>query len=178
MDQTAYNVPEPPEELLRCFDENNVEVEPRTRQWLKDNPNTLRCGVGTVWIINSRGEILCSKRSPTLHGNPNKWQTYFGGKMPVGSTPKETAIRELAEEIGIEVAPDGLFTVKESHRVGRYMIRRDGEADSFKFPDGEITEVRWMGLDDIIREQRDHLDDWCNAINAEQEESIRRWTLE
>ena len=175
MDRSAYNIPEPPEELLRCFDENNVEVEPRTRQWLKDNPNTLRCGVGTVWVINSRSEILCSKRAATLHGNPNKWQTYFGGKMPVGSTPKETAIRELAEEIGIEAASDDLFTVKEGLRVGRYIIRHDADAASCKFPDGEIVEVRWMKLEDIIHEQNDRLDEWCNALDPDQEAAIRRW---
>lgn len=79
--------PEPPDELLRQFDKDGNEIEPRTRQWIWDHPEYEPYhAVGTIWLINQLGQICFSKRSEHLKGSPGKWQTMFGGKVPVGST--------------------------------------------------------------------------------------------
>ena len=182
MQPEIHAVPEPPEELLRCFDAQNNEVEPRTRKWLKDNSDSdyrhYYNGVGSVWVINTRGEILCSKRSATLYGNPGKWQTYFGGKVPVGSTPKETAVREMGEEVGMYPDTSDLFVVQEDKRIGRYIYAHDDDISALVFPDGEIVAARWLRLDVCREESRLKPDEWCNGINDVQEERIRQWMLQ
>jgi len=54
----AHNLPEPPDEWLRCFDEHDNEVEPRTRSWIWSHPKQFKHAIGSIWIINSRGQIL------------------------------------------------------------------------------------------------------------------------
>jgi isopentenyldiphosphate isomerase len=167
------NNPEPSDELLRCFDEAEKEIEPRTRQWLWDHPNVGSLhGIGSVWIINPRGEVLCSKRSENLKSNPGRWQTYFGGKVPVGETPKQTAIRELSEEIDIKASENNLFSVKETQRIGRYVYPHDADATSFGFPDGEITEVKWMTFEKIKESEKKQPELWCNLIAPEYEDTL------
>lgn len=167
--------PEPPDELMRLFDEHDNEVEPRTRQWIWDNKPGLFHAVGTVWIMNTKGELLCSRRSEKMKGNPGKWQTYFGGKVPVGSTPRETAIRELAEEADIIVDPVQLFPIEEGKRISRFLYLQDLDAQKFHSPDGEVTDVRWMTLEEFRLNEKEQPESWCNGVNPHQEAAIRAW---
>jgi len=172
MAKTAHKAPEPPEEWLRCFDEQDNEVKPRTRKWIWSHPKQFKHAIGSIWIINSRGQILCSKRADNLHGNPGKWQTYFGGKVPDGSNCLDTAVRELGEEIGIHADSQELTPVVKTKRIERYIFAHDGEIEDFTFPDGEIQAVRWMNLDRILEQQKDQAV-WCNVITPEQEVVIK-----
>lgn len=168
--------PEPPDELLRQFDKEGTEIEPRTRQWMWEHPEyDPYHAVGTIWLINGLGQICFSKRSEHLKGSPGKWQTMFGGKVPVGSTYRETAIRELEEEAGIIPDPERLFLVEETKRAARYIYPFDGSTSDLHFNDGEIVEVWWMTLDEYHAEEQAHPDDWCNLIKPNQEAVIREW---
>jgi 8-oxo-dGTP pyrophosphatase MutT (NUDIX family) len=168
--------PEPPEELLRQFDKDGNEIEPRTRQWMWDHPEYEPYhAVGTIWLINGLGQICFSKRSEHLKGSPGKWQTMFGGKVPVGSTGRETAIRELEEEAGIIPDPTRLFLVEETKRAARYIYPFGGSADDLHFDDGEIVAIRWMTLDEYQAEEKAHPELWCNPIKPHQEIVIREW---
>ncbi|MBI2483539.1 NUDIX domain-containing protein [Candidatus Uhrbacteria bacterium] len=171
--------PEPPDELLRQFDKEGNEIEPRTRQWMWDHPEYEPYhAVGMIWLINGLGQICCSKRSEHLHGSPGKWQTMFGGKVPVGSTYRETAIRELGEEAGIVPDPERLFLVEETKRAARYIYPFDGNQNDLHFDDGEITEVRWMMLAEYHAEEKAHPEMWCNLIKPHQEDIICKWINE
>jgi 8-oxo-dGTP pyrophosphatase MutT (NUDIX family) len=171
--QKIYKPPEPPDELMRLFDENDNEVEPQTRQWIWDNQSNLRHAIGSVWIVNSKGQILCSKRSTALRGNPGKWETYFGGKVPVGSTCRETAIRELEEEAGIIIDPEKLLPIEEGKRISRFLYFYDCDESTFHSPDGEVTEARWLTIEDYHKEEQEHPEWWCNGIKPQQEKEIR-----
>lgn len=168
--------PEPPDELLRQFDKNGNEIEPRTRQWMWDHPEYKPYhAVGTIWLINGLGQICFSKRAEHLKGSPGKWQTMFGGKVPVGSTFRGTAVRELEEEAGIIPDLDRLFLVEETKRAARYIYPFDGDPNRLHFNDGEIIAVRWMTLDEYRAEETAHPEQWCNPIKPHQEEIIRTW---
>jgi len=172
----SYKNPEPPDELLRLFDKNGDEVEPHTRQWIWDHPEyETYHAVGLVWVINMQGQILCSKRSEHLKGSPGKWQSVFGGKVPVGATCHETAIRELEEEAGIKADPEKLFLFEETPRAAKYIYPFDGTVADVHFNDGEIVDVRWMTLDEYHEEEKLHPELWCNLIKPHQEKVIREW---
>ncbi len=174
----AYKIPEPPEELLRQFDKDGNEVEPRTRQWMWDHPDYEPYhATGTIWLINSHGQILFSKRSELLKGSPGKWQTMFGGKVSAGSTCRETAIRELEEEAGIVPDSEKLFLVEESPRFARYIYPFDGDVSDLCFHDGEVTAARWMSLEEYQQEVQEHPEEWCNPIKPHQEIMIKKWIV-
>jgi mutator protein MutT len=60
-----------------------------------DNPLEVSCG-----IIIKNGEILCAKRLP---GSWDDLWEFPGGKVEPGESPRQAVIRELQEELNIQV---------------------------------------------------------------------------
>jgi 8-oxo-dGTP diphosphatase len=59
--------------------------------------------VVNVWIKNSNGEYLITKRSPNKSAFPNMWETTCGAAI-VGEDSLKAALREVKEEIGIQLS--------------------------------------------------------------------------
>ena len=57
-------------------------------------------------IINSKGEVLLAQR-PEGKRLAGKWE-FAGGKVEDGETPESALVRELHEELGIEVRQEDL----------------------------------------------------------------------
>ena len=57
-----------------------------------------------VWIQNSRGEFLNTKRSPNK-GYPNMWES-TGGSALAGDDSLTAALREVKEETGLLLKPE------------------------------------------------------------------------
>lgn len=57
----------------------------------------------SVWIINSEGKFLISKRTPTKNF-PNMWEP-TGGSAIAGEDSLSAALRESKEELGITLDP-------------------------------------------------------------------------
>ncbi len=57
-----------------------------------------------VWLLNSRGEFLLTKRSPKK-GFPNLWES-TGGSALAGDDSLTAALREVKEETGLTLEPD------------------------------------------------------------------------
>jgi mutator protein MutT len=64
--------------------------------------------IGLIW---RDGRLLIARRPPDVH-LPDLWE-FPGGKCEPGETPAECLTREAEEELAIEIAPEGEFTVLE-----------------------------------------------------------------
>jgi len=116
-----------------------------------------------VAILNSRREILLTRRSPSVR-EPGKW-CLPGGHFDPGETWERAAIREVEEEVGLKVTglkllgvysdPDLTVTmepVRNGHRaqfiVACFLItsftgevRPNFEVDAWEwFPEGKLPE--------------------------------------
>ena len=60
-------------------------------------------------LIDARGRVLVQQR-PAGKSLAGLWE-FPGGKLEAGEMPTQALIRELAEELAIEVAPDDLAAV-------------------------------------------------------------------
>ncbi len=147
------NNSKPQEEILQCFDENKNPTEGRPRSVVKAKPNQYWYGIVCIWVVNNAGQLLCSKRA--LHiANPGKWESYFGGHVTENQTFKQTAVKELKEEAGISAREEDLFLIEDIKKpeekvfAERFALLYNEPAVNLAGTDGEVTEVRWMDIDD------------------------------
>lgn len=107
-----------------------------------------------VWLRNSRGEYLLSRRSETRPAFPLMWET-TGGSVLAGETSLEGALREVREEVGIVLSPDAgrLLFSEPRPQYGDikdvWLFTFDGEADLSAAPTDEVCETAWLTKADI-----------------------------
>ena len=124
-----------------------------------------------VWVVrkNARGyDILLQKRSMEKDSFPGLYDTSSAGHIPAGSEPLTSALRELAEELGIKAEAEqlhfaGVFHIqyeKEFHgKMFRdnevssiYVYREPVDIDSLTLQASEVEEVRWFDMDEVWEE--------------------------
>lgn len=106
-----------------------------------------------VWIFNSKGEILLSKRSAEKDHYPLMWEV-TGGSVKSGEEPIDAMVREVAEEIGVKVEKEEASLVKIFKReetskfIHIYKIVKDIAIESLEFSDGEVVDAKWVTIEE------------------------------
>ena len=98
-------------ELWDLYTENR-ELTGKTHIRGKEIPDGFYHLVVHVWIRNCKGEYLISQRSATRPTFPLMWET-VGGSVLAGEDSLTAALREVKEEIGLDLLPESgrlLFT--------------------------------------------------------------------
>ena len=128
-------------------------------------------GASHVYIYRKNAndgiDILLQRRSPNKDSFPNCLDISSAGHMTGGMNFEETAIRELKEELGIDVDASELeyaFTQrisKESMFRGEkfidneinkiYMLNKDLDISSLELQEEEVPEVIWMDGEEISK---------------------------
>lgn len=120
-------------------------------------PNSHLIGAG-VCIFNAQGEMLIQQRYPSKHYWPNLWDISAGGIAQTAENTKQTAERELHEELGIrhdlgETAP--VLTLTINHHAALpcfwdfYLLHADPDLAQLTLQAEEVAAVRWASLADI-----------------------------
>ncbi|MBR1623504.1 MAG: NUDIX domain-containing protein [Pseudobutyrivibrio sp.] len=92
-----------------------------------------------VWIVRDNedcmADVLLQKRADNKDSFPGKYDTSSAGHILAGDEPLDSAIRELAEELGIEAKPSDLTF------IGTFPIQYEKEFHGEMFRDNEIAFV-------------------------------------
>lgn len=101
-------------------------------------------------IINSKYEILITKRGENKEKYPSLWECN-GGVVISGENSLQGMLRELKEEIGIDFEENEailLKTVKMKNKFKDfYVFKKDIEIGELKFADREVTDAKWVDID-------------------------------
>ncbi|MGN0035545.1 MAG: NUDIX domain-containing protein [Coriobacteriales bacterium] len=122
-------------------------------------PDNLYHIIVACWIRNDRGEYLMSFRDPEKKLYGGLWEC-TGGCVVAGENSLDGAVREVREELGVELDR------REGELV--YSIRRDRWQDFYdawlfhanvplsdlRLQSAEVADARWMSLDDIADVER------------------------
>jgi len=142
-------------ELLDVLDENGNktgEVEEQSEVYRKG----LWHRSSHIWIINDNNELLVQRRNPYKATFPNLWAISVAGHVDSGETSRDTAIRELKEEVNLEVEPtelEYLFTIKrhqpyEDHFLNVfddvYLLKRNIDVEQTKLQVEELTDIKYV----------------------------------
>mgnify|MGYP003291494180 CR=1 FL=1 len=107
-----------------------------------------------IWIINENGDILLQRRCATKDSNPNMLDISSAGHLSAGDNSLQGAVRELKEELNLEVNPDELQFIKTLKRSSKYtetfinnefddlyILRTKKKISEMQFQKEEISEI-------------------------------------
>lgn len=114
-----------------------------------------------VIIVNKEGKILLEKRAPTKKQSPNKW-ALCAGHIEAGDIPENAIVREMKEEIGVDISIDELEFIKPAVRNIKfndnlynrafqytYFWITDKKESEFTVQQEELTEVRYFDIEEV-----------------------------
>ena len=142
-------------ELLDVLDENGKltgEVEEREEIYRRG----LWHRSCHIWIINDNKELLVQKRNPYKQTFPNLWAISVAGHVDSGETSRDTAVREVKEELNIDANKDEfefLFTIKREMpykdselRVfdDVYLFHKNIDCEQTKLQIEELTDIKYV----------------------------------
>jgi isopentenyldiphosphate isomerase len=111
-----------------------------------------------VWLVDAeRGLVALQKRSPNKDTFPNRWDISAAGHIESGDESRPTAVRELAEELGVICVGDdleflGCVPAEQADLGGCncfedvYLLRCDSKTTAFAVGEAEVTDVAWMPI--------------------------------
>ncbi|PCI90545.1 hypothetical protein COB18_00475 [Candidatus Kaiserbacteria bacterium] len=117
-----------------------------------------------VYLINSKGEVLITRRAASLVSCPGKWNDSASGHVDEGETYQQAALRELNEEVGIsgiylrKISKIKCSETDESEKIkNRFTTIFTGQYDGeVNFNPSEVEQIRWVHLrelKDLVKEQ-------------------------
>ena len=100
-----------------------------------------------VWIRNTRGEYLISQRSANRPTCPFMWEC-VGGSVVAGENSLDGAIREVKEEVGLDLDPSNGKLVRSCLRVNDFLdvwcFSYEGDVSLENATTDEVAQVKWM----------------------------------
>lgn len=107
-------------------------------------------------IINSKKEILITKRAETKKKEPLKWEL-TGGGVQAGETSLQGILRETSEEIGMRFAPKDATFLKEIRKndvpsafKDIWLFKNNSQIEDIKFEDGEVIDAKWVTIEQFL----------------------------
>jgi isopentenyl-diphosphate delta-isomerase len=114
--------------------------------------------VTSLWLKNSRGEVLLAQRALSKKKDPGKWSCAVAGTVDEGEDYDANIIKEIQEEIGITMLLEDLVR-------GPKMLVHGGTNDFFdqwyigSVPadtalvrqEEEVADLRWMNPQEVLK---------------------------
>jgi isopentenyldiphosphate isomerase len=110
-----------------------------------------------IWIINDKGDILLQRRCATKDSNPNMLDISSAGHLSAGDDSLSGAMRELKEELNINVKPEELQFIKTLKKSSRYtetfinnefadlyILRTNKTINEMRYQEEEISEIFYV----------------------------------
>ena len=140
-----------------------------------------------IWLIKRRDMgiyVLLQKRSPEKDVNPDRYDVSAAGHVSQGGEFRHAAVRELKEELGIEITGEKLELIGLINSVTKYgeindnelsaiyLCREDIDTDQLVLQSSEVSEVCWAEIDEILSIMKN--DDFPNCISLKELDMIKK----
>ena len=105
-----------------------------------------------IWLINDNNELLVQQKSFNMKKNPGKW-AFTGGLPMAGESSLEGAIREVKEELNIDIKPEEmglLITFRREHDfVDVWVTRNNTKIEDMILQKTEVEKVKWISISEM-----------------------------
>jgi len=115
------------------------------------------------FIIDSNNNVLLQKRSANKRLWPNLWDVTAGGHVDSGEFGRQALIREVKEELGIDINDDDIKYLVGSTSINKqgdiinkhynecYLITKTINISDIKVQENEVSEVRFFSKDELLK---------------------------
>lgn len=107
-------------------------------------------------IFNEHGEMLIQRRSVTKDIWPNLWDVSAAGSVIAGESPRDAAVREVKEELGIAIdlgkrRPNFTLDYPEGFDHFFLLTNANVRIEDLKLAPREVSDARWASLDEVLK---------------------------
>ena len=118
--------------------------------------------VADMFIFNSKNEMLLTKRAPEKKAGL-LWEG-TGGSVITGETSLECILREVKEEIGLDVTKKEAIFFKEIRKddvdfprfKDFYILKKDINIEDLKLAPDEVIDAKWVTLDEFLSMEKNN----------------------
>ena len=110
----------------------------------------------SVFLFNSKGEMLLQKRAAEKYHSPNQWTNACCSHPRDGETTQEATHRRLIFEMGIDAPLTHVYEMAYEAHFDNGVIENEydhvylGRYDENPVPNAdEVNDYRWISLDDL-----------------------------
>lgn len=137
-----------------------------------------------IWLLrrnNEKLEILLQKRSKNKDSHPGCYDISSAGHIHAGCDFKESALRELSEELGVLAQSDDLIYVgkintyretmphgeifKDNQVSAVFIMWYNKESCEFSLQEEEVESVEWFELEDCMNKVKNNLFSHCMRLH-------------
>lgn len=157
---------------MEWFDVVDAKGNPtgRTVERATAHAEGIRHRTAHIWVVrhrDGRDECLLQRRSLEKDSFPGQYDTSSAGHIRAGDEPLPSAVREIGEELGLQVkaedlCPAGMFAILvdarfhdkpfHDHEVAFvYVLARDVDETKLVLQKEEVSSVRWFGVEETWR---------------------------
>ena len=133
-------------ELVDLYDENRIPLGKTTERYGKRTAGEYRAVVH-ICVFNREGRLLIQRRSAEKRACPGKWDVSAAGGVAAGESVRESAEREVLEELGYRLDLTGLrpsITVNFSGGFDDFfVVQREIDLAQLTLQKEEVSAVRW-----------------------------------
>jgi 16S rRNA (adenine1518-N6/adenine1519-N6)-dimethyltransferase len=145
------DLPQKAGEIFDVVDERDQVIGQKTRGEV--HAGKLLHRAVHVFVFNKRGDLLLQQRSLFKDAHPGVWDSSVSGHLDTGEDYAAAAVRELDEEMGIQVdsPPEEIARISPSEATGWEHVRlyRAEYNGRISFPAAEVEAAAWFPLAEI-----------------------------
>ena len=150
---------------MEMVDELNSNGSPTGRQVSKQEAHIkgLWHRAAHVWFVNSSGQILLQKRAKGMENSPGEYDISAAGHLQAGDTSIMGALREVSEELGVnlkesdlikigevtqeQILRNGAYINKEYNDI--YIVHTDIPVKDFILQESEVDSVKYISIEEF-----------------------------
>jgi isopentenyl-diphosphate delta-isomerase type 1 len=165
------------EEIFDVVNERDERIGQRPRSEV--HRLGLRHRAVHVLVFNRHGELFLQKRSLTKDCFPGTWDSSASGHLDCGEAYESCAIREVREELGLELSevPETLFKLPATAETGWEFVwvYRCNAEGPFRLHPEEIERGEWCTTDRLEEWLRTRPEEFASAFRLVWTEYRRRF---
>lgn len=133
-------------------DENDRVIGAKSRDELDLAQDIYR--VSSLWLTNSRGEVLLAQRSFKGRNGPGEWGPAVAGTVEEGETYEQSIYKEASEEIGLSgvvfsKSAKLRFEGQRNFFCQYFAAVVDKTLDEFTPHPDEVEQLQWVKPDEL-----------------------------